>query len=133
MYYLAFRRVEPHIPPGLPRRSNVEIILECLTVILTFKCEIQGGIISKQSYLGADLIGLIIYIDQEENWAQGRALGDTGCNLYRFRFLPINHYSLGSTPKESSDPVQHMSVNTVLIQCPQKFAVIYLVIGLREI
>ena len=41
MYYLAFRGVETHIPPGLPRRQNVEsfcsVVLSSSLSIVRYK------------------------------------------------------------------------------------------------
>ena len=44
-----------------------------------------------------------------------------------------NHFPLGSTPKESADPFIHMPLNAVSMKLPQKFAVVDLIEGLRNV
>ena len=73
-YHLALRGIKLHVPPGLPHRQGVKVILEHSATIRAIHSEIDRSVVCKKSYLGYQLFWQVIYIGKKQDRAQDRAL-----------------------------------------------------------
>ena len=62
---LTLGRIEIHVPQLFPLLEFIQVILKGGWVILSLNCQVHRGIIRKETNLGMDMVGQVIYVKQK--------------------------------------------------------------------
>ena len=105
MEHLAFAWVKLHVPGSFPFLQGIEVCLEGVSIFRGVNCQVDCRVICEKSYLRLNVLWQVIDIEQEEERPKNRSLWHTRCQRDLHWALPLQHYGLGSTHKESSNPI----------------------------
>ena len=108
--------MEGHFPFTFPEAKLVKVILECYAVGIWFDCKISNGIIRKKAYGGIKANRDVIYIKQEQTWAQYRPLWNTGLSRDIVRGHPLKDNSLSTWLEEAICPSVCFTLDTIVME-----------------
>ena len=78
--YITLRSIKPHAPGVSPVSERVQVSLQGYLVVPASNVTVEQAVIRKETDLGGDYLGQVVYVQKKEEGAEYRTLGHPRVN-----------------------------------------------------